>query len=284
MEKTLGYQTILVHLYDAKRVDRLLGVAVPLARRMSAHLIGLTVVPPYVVVPAMEGGGTSITVEEHREAYRNDMAKLKAKFEAATQDLNKPAEWRVADAQFGTVAGMVIDQGRSADLIITCQQDRDWGNSTMFEEPDRIVLESGRPVLLIPNKGDISFVGKRVVIAWNGQREAVRATFDALPILKLAEDVNVLWIDPEKERMRSGDLPGADICTTLARHGVTCLASEALTAGAGVGTVLTRQAAAFGSDLIVMGCYGHSRLREFILGGATEHTLSHMACPVLMSH
>lgn len=279
----MPYKTILLHLHDIRRAERLLQAAVPLARDMSAHLIALSVVPPYIVVPAVDGMGSAVSVEEHREFYRADMARLKQLHALATAGQPFVSEWREADALFGTVAGTLIDHGRCADLIVAAQKEADWGNSTLLEDPERLAMESGRPVFLVPNAGRNGQPPRRVTVAWNGRREAARAVFDALPLLERAEEVNVVWIDADKE-IRAGDLPVAEICATLARHGVKVQASQASSHGSDVGPELLRQAAAFGSDLLVMGCYGHSRLREFILGGASRHVLSHMSLPVLMSH
>ena len=145
-------------------------------------------------------------------------------------------------------------------------------------------MESGRPVLLVPNKGKITATPKRVTVAWNGRREAVRAVFDALPLLVGAEEVNVLWVHPERDQPDAGDLPGSDISTVLARHGIKCVVSQSAAADHGVASEILRQANAFGSELLVMGVYGHSRLREFILGGASRDMLAEMDRPVLMSH
>jgi nucleotide-binding universal stress UspA family protein len=139
-------------------------------------------------------------------------------------------------------------------------------------------------VLVVPNTGKAAAPAKTITVAWNGRRESARAVFDALPLLKAADDVNVVWINPEQDRAVSGDIPAAELCTTLARHHVKCQASLATAIGGDVGAELLRQASAFGSDLLVMGCYGHSRLREFILGGASRDILKNMRLPVLMSH
>ena len=279
----MTYKTILLHLHDISRAQRLLNVAVPLAQRMNAHLIGLNVMPPYVVLPGGEIGG-GVTVDAHREMYRVDVAKLKAHFQDATCLLAGKAEWREADANFGSAAGTVIEHGRVCDLIIASQKKTDWTLSQYLEEPERIGLESGRPVLLVPNEGKISVPPKRATIAWNGRREAARAVFDALPLLAGTDEVNIVWARPELDPLVAGDLPGADIAATLTRHGLKCLVSQASATGAGVGTELLRQASVFGSDLLVMGVYGHSRLREFILGGASREVLAGMDRLVLMSH
>jgi nucleotide-binding universal stress UspA family protein len=144
-------------------------------------------------------------------------------------------------------------------------------------------MESGRPVLIIPNSGTASLPAKRVTVAWNGKREAARAVFDAMQFLERADDVNVVSINPEKEGAVL-DLPTAEICAALSRHGIKAQGSQSHAIGPDVGGELLRQASAFGSDLLVMGCYGHSRLREFILGGASRHVLSEMRIPILMSH
>jgi nucleotide-binding universal stress UspA family protein len=284
MESAMAYKTIIVHLSDPRRSERLLQAAVPLARAMGAHLIGLCVIPPYLIIPAMDGAGVSTTIDAHRTAYRGEVAKLKAAFNQATADLSPPAEWREVDAGYGSVAESIWTSGRASDLVIISQRDSEWSSSSLIEDPERLVMDCGRPVLIVPNTGFASLPPKRVTIAWNGRREAARAIFDALPLLQMASDVNIVWINPEKELPRVGDLPAVEIAAALARHGIKCEATQATAIGADVGAELLRQATVYGSELLVMGCYGHSRLREFVLGGASRHILEQMRLPVLMSH
>ncbi len=280
----MTYKTILVHLADVERAPRLVEAAVSMADRMRAHLIGLAVMPPFVVVPAMDGTGVTVSVDQHRDAYQSDMAALKTLFTKATEGRTFQSEWREADAGFATAAGVIIEQARTADIVIVNQQDPAWRYSSMLEEPERIAIECGRPLLLIPNFGKAAMPPKIVTIAWNARREATRAVFDAMPLLQLAESVNVVWINPEKEPEVAGDVPAAELCAMLSRQGIKCVASQASAIGADVGHELLRQSQAFGSDLLVMGCYGHSRLREFILGGASKHIMQHTQLPVLLSH
>ncbi len=280
----MTYKTILLHLHDIERAPRLIEVAASLARVMDAHLIALCVVPPYGVIPAMEGSGTTVTVEEHRDAYRLEMAQLKAIFDRETRSHVATSEWREADAGFGTALDRIIEHGRACDLVIASQANQSWAYSAHLEEPARLVIEIGRPVILVPNSGPLKSPPKRVTIAWNGRREAARAVFDSLPMLTGAEEIQVLWVDPERDQPHSGDLPGADLSATLARHGVKCVVSQASAVNTDVGREMLRQADAFGSDLLVMGAYGHSRFREFLLGGASRDVLSVMNRLVLMSH
>ena len=213
------------------------------------------------------------------------MRDLKDVFTNVPDKLDIATEWREADAGFGTAAGVVVTHGRAADLIVIAQKAPTWSYTDMLEEPERIAIESGRPVLVIPNAGDFTCPPKRVLVAWNGTRESTRAVFDALPLLKSATEVNVLWIDPQRDKATAGDIPGAELCATLSRHGIhsTAIATKAAAGRRRHGTVGAREKAA-ALDLLVMGAYGHTRLREFFLGGVSKHVFANMTCPVLMSH
>jgi nucleotide-binding universal stress UspA family protein len=279
----MTYKTILLHLHDVRRAQRLLAVALPLVAKMDAHLIALNVMPPYVVISGGEMGMATI-IDAHREAYQVDVAQLKQHFAAATRLSAGKMEWRDADAGYGSATDTVVRQGAVCDLIIASQKDQSWTMSDFLEEPQRLAIETGRPVMLVPNEGKIVSPPKRVTIAWNGRREAVRAVFDAMPLLVGADEVNILWAHPENDQPAASDLPGAALATVLARHGIKCVVSQSSAADANIGGELLQQADAFGSDLLVMGCYGHSRMREFVLGGATRDVLSQMDLPVLMSH
>ena len=171
-----------------------------------------------------------------------------------------------------------------SDLVIASQTDPQWPGSQRLDVADRMAIESGRPVLIIPNAGVHGRIGQKVLVAWNARREAARAAFDALPILQLAKDVRVVWVNPQSERERAQDIPAADICAVLARHGVNCQATELVAPRASVGETLLACAKSFAADVLVMGCYGHTRLREFVFGGASRHVLGQMSIPVLMSH
>ena len=188
-----------------------------------------------------------------------------------------------ADAERGNVWTKVVEYGRTADLIVSSQADREWSFSELIEAPAELVLHAGRPVLFVPNVGNHADFGKRALIAWNGRRESARAANDAIPLLKGADKVSVLWINPEKDRT-SQDVPGGDLCATLARHGIKCEADAIDRPEQSAGETLLARVRHTHADLLVMGCYGHSRLREFVLGGVTKRVLKEMNVPVLMSH
>jgi nucleotide-binding universal stress UspA family protein len=146
--------------------------------------------------------------------------------------------------------------------------------------PERVVLESGRPTLMIPYAGDFERVGGRVLVAWNATREAARAVADTLPLLVRAEQVVVLEIDPAEGRMA----PGPGLVAHLRRHGVEAEARHTVSAGIALGEILLSTIADAGSDLLVMGAYGHSRVHELALGGVTRTILEEMTIPVVMSY
>jgi nucleotide-binding universal stress UspA family protein len=150
--------------------------------------------------------------------------------------------------------------------------------------PPQVALASGRPVLIVPYAGHFDNVGWRVLIVWNAAREAARAVSDSMPLLTSAELVTVLTIDPHEGPHGHSEIPGADIALHLARHGVKTEIERMISAGLPVRDALLLRAADLGADLIVMGAYGHSRVRELLLDGATRSVLRSVTVPVLMSH
>ncbi len=281
----MAYKTVLVHCNDLSRVERVVASGVQLAEQFQAHLIGLSVSPPILIVPTgTPGVPDTVVIDERRQAYRKHNPEMQAAFESAVRGRSLVAEWREADAGGSTVVDVVLRHARAVDLIVAPQADTQWSGSPHLDVADRLAMESGRPVLIVPNEGLCTGFGEKVLAAWNAEREAARAIFDALPLLQRAKKVQVVWVNPQSEGGTADAVPAADICEALARHGVKCEATQAIRPRANVGRTLLEHAVESGADLLVMGCYGHSRLREFVLGGATRHVLDHMSIPVLMSH
>jgi len=279
----MSYKTILTHCNDNERLSRLLGVAAPLAAAFGARLVGVSVIPPIVVIPAgIPGAAHVIVIDEHAKAYRAANPAMKCAFEEAARAHNVVAEWREGDAGSSTVARVVMQHVRTADLVVALHAASDWSGSLNLDVAERLALEGGRPVLIVPNTGSHHPIPKRIVVGFTDKREATRAVFDALPLLQRAEEVTVIEVDP-----RSGPEIAeirAALCATLSHHGVTCKEDTATSRHGNVGDALLACCERMKADLLVMGCYGHSRLREFVLGGASRHLLHGMTLPVLMSH
>jgi nucleotide-binding universal stress UspA family protein len=278
----MSYKTILVHVTDERRIAGLIDAATALADPEGSHIICLYVVPPLPTYGATALGVGMI--EAGLAAFRKEAERVHAAFEAAVRGRAVVPEWWLVDNRDRAVADVVVEHARVADLVVAGQRDRSWDFSSVLDVPERLVTECGRPVLVIPHAGRFPTLGKRVTIAWSGRREGARAAFDALPILQSADRVRILWLDPQADRRVAGDVPGAALATTLARHGVRCETATTVSGEIGVGDALLNNLSDSGADLLVMGAYGHSRLRELVLGGVTQYILDHMTVPVLMSH
>lgn len=278
----MDWKTILVHCNDARRIHGLLTPAVALAGRYNAHLIGLSVVPPMTVASAGSIEAPPIIIDAQCELYREQVMQMRQAFDDMTRGKQFPAEWRDAEAGAFSVADVVLGQSRAVDLVVASFGDTEWDGADTLDVGDRLAMESGRPTLLVPNDQADSRIGTRIVVAWSGQRESARAVFDALPILKTSEAVRIVRVaqdSAEDVLARSSDIAGA-----LMRHGVKCDRTHVVAMQEGIGETLAASAKEFGADLVVMGCYGHSRLREFIFGGASRYFLDEARLAVLMSH
>jgi nucleotide-binding universal stress UspA family protein len=280
-----GYKTIVVHLADERRVDRTLVVAVELARQQDAHLVGLFVSLPDLLSPPL-GVGRSL-VASGRATIRERAEKIRQKFEAAGAGLGLKKEWRFVEPGRAPAIDALLIHVRAADLIVAAQGDLTWDDNLLMEYPEELLMQSGRPVLFVPNVGELQNFALRPLIAWSQRREASRAVFDALPLLQKAETVRVLWINPDvagKDEAGKGEPPTADIAKTLSRHGVNCTPATTHGADADVGKALLHEVKESGATMLVMGGYGHYRFREYVFGGATRHILRNMTVPSLLSH
>jgi len=278
-----GYKTIVVHLGRDKRRAERLELAFSLAVRFDAHLVGqFALSAVYIPGFALAEAGDRIREAQERSRSEAERGATEAFRAAAAKHPGVKTEWR-SSAEEALDALRV--SARYADLVIVGQRDRDSEGDTGIAPGfvDELVLSAGRPVLIVPYAGRFPSVGKHVLVAWNASSEAARAVADALPLLAGAESVHVMAFNPEASRAEHGESPGADIALFLARHGVKATASRQSHVGNGVGEQILSRAADLNVDLIVMGAYGHSRLRELVMGGVTRTILDSMTVPVLMS-
>lgn len=254
--------------------------AVRLARKHEAHLTAAFVWPP-LAADGPAGYVRGAAIEDLINVYRAEMTQVegacRGSFERMASGTGLKTSWRSVPPQDDLVV-----HARYADLALVARSDAFATKGIPLDLPQRIVLDSGRPVILLPPQPPPSS-GHRVLVAWNASREAARAVADALPFLRRAEAVQVLVVDAEPHSTGHGEEPGADIAQHLVRHGVKVDVRRLASGGEDVGRLILSGAAAFGADLVVMGAYGHSRLMEFVFGGATRTALHEAALPVLMS-
>ncbi len=277
----MAYKTILVHLNSEVRARRALQYAVELSAQFEAHLIGLHVLPTFASAARLPFGTS--TASRMRTALTRLDADIRSVFEQATAGRPFVSEWRSIEAESVDPAGTVIDHAHTADLVIASQADPNWQLSSRLDFPDRLALGSGRPVVVVPNQGRETGLPRNIAVAWNHRREAARAAADALPLLKLADKVSLLSVSdsaaPETSRFTSDEIE-----KSLIRHGINVNVAHALLTEFTTGEEIRVRSIDLEADLLVMGCYGHSRLREFALGGVTRHLLRDMTIPVLFSH
>ncbi|MFQ6016929.1 MAG: universal stress protein [Kiloniellaceae bacterium] len=278
----MDYKNLLVYIDDSKACAGRIEAAMTLARAHEAHLTGLYVSPdPYLPGNLQaEVPREFLSVLEEQAAGRKQAAV--ARFTEAVEKNGLSADCRTARGPASSIPVVIGLHARYADLVVLGQAAPEDAPAGIGQIAEEVVLSSGRPVLVVPYIGPGKTLGKRIMVAWDAGREAARAVSDALPILERADQVVVLAVNPEGGT--HGAQPGADVALYLARHGVKVEAKNLEARDITIADALLSHLSDLGVDLLVMGAYGHSRLRELILGGVTRAIFEHMTVPVLMAH
>jgi nucleotide-binding universal stress UspA family protein len=273
----MRYKTIVVHLDDSQRCDERVELAMGLGRADDAHIVGLYAVyePAFPAIDATY-------VDDVRESFDGRERSRRDSFLASANRWDVSAEWRPVHS--GDPAGLAV-QVRHADLLVVGQHDP-YDNGTLVPEGfmTDMLFASGCPLLMIPHAGSFTLPAHHVAIAWDASREAARALVDALPLLHGASHVSVIHID-RADRPPTPDAAFAELALHLDDHGIhahiVCADRDPRMR---TGEVLLSRLADIGADLLVMGAYARSRVREALLGGVTRTIASSMTVPVLMSH
>jgi len=276
----MTYKDILVYADATPACAARLDIGAMLATTHDAHLVALHVdTVPFMPADVL---GTGVTAElvgwqVRMRKERTEMVQQSVK--TAEQRQGVSFEWRKVE---GLIHDTLLDQGRYADLIVV-SQDSDLTDLETPVDPRTgvIAISAGRPVLVVPRKSAAKSCGKRVLVAWKPSAEAARAVHDALPILQKAEAVTVMRVNPDRGEPTHN--PGFDLATHLARHGVKVTVMPVSAPDQSAGDIIIQKAGELEADLIVMGAYGHSRLRELVFGGATRSLLQAPPVPVLMA-
>jgi nucleotide-binding universal stress UspA family protein len=263
-EPPVTIKTILVVLSGVPGDETRLSAALLLGARFGASIAALHVKPtPMVGAGGMGGEMPVLLIEARQQEIDKAASAIEAGARAQAARVGSEIDWRCEEGDEVSVAGV---HARYADLVVAA--------------PDLardLVFTSASPVMAVPD-GSTPNGLRHAVIAWNGSREAARAVRDALPLIEAIGSAEVLVVDPPQQEI------GTDIARLLAAHGVKVDVRERLSGNADIGGLLLDEARMSGADLLVMGAYGHSRLREWILGGATEEVLATARLPVLVSH
>lgn len=266
---------LLVHLNDTDTLDDRLHLTSKLAGHFNAHVTGLYVKRHI----SLEIYGSYVdpnvfTKFEDQQGEKSE--KAKALFEADIASGKLDGEYVEAT---GDSSQELIFRAGAHDLVIVAKYDIDRHFENMAHVPTNVALGAGRPVMIVPEFTEQSTIGKSILVAWNGTKEATRAMHDAMPFLKSADYVNLVTFTPEGQ---ASDV--VDITSHLQHHGVTFDLMHSHAKESEIVDRLAHFEEKFNSDMLVMGAYGHSRFREYVLGGVSQSVFRSTSIPVLVSH
>lgn len=277
----MSFKDILVHV-DATPASRIrLRLGLSLARRFAGRLSGLHVIPDPDVPPYFKPSAIERIAEIYAENAREAADRAEILFREETKDSSPDAAWECLS---GDMPERIAERARFSDLLVLGQFDTENPHGiSAFLLPAKVVFGAASPILVVPNARTSGELGKCIVATWDGSREAARAIRDAMPLLKGAEQVLLLAIDPSRQGHAHDGADAPQLVAHLGRHGVQAAIEEVSSTGKTVTDALLACTAELGADLMVMGAYGHSRVVEFIFGGTTQELLEKTNIPVLMS-
>ncbi len=276
----MTYTSLLVHVDHDKRSPVRVELAARLAFSWNAHLTGLHVIPSLHVpgTARAELGQEFLDQQVKREGMR--VEKIAAEFaETMRRHGLTSSDWR---AVRGDVQDVIPVHARYADIVVVGQRDPDDDTGTVRPDfPEVVAVTASRPVLIVPYAGSFTSVGKHILVCWDAGAPATRAVTAAMPLLEQAGKVTVITVNAKPSAFGHGAVPGADLALYLARHKVHAEVSAHQGIDIGVGEFLLSRAADLEVDLIVMGAYGHARMREMVFGGCTRTIMQNMTVPVV---
>ena len=255
--------------------------AISIAQAFEAHVLGVGLAYEPLIPGNVMGGIPPEFLETQRAAAETDARKTMARFEDAAKRAGISYETRLISSSVAGAADVIGRLTRRFDLAVVGQPKR---NEAVPDEvlDEGVLFDSGRPVIFVPFIQKDGLKLDHVMVCWDGSRAATRAIGDAMPILEKAKQVDVVIVAAKEAK--TNELSGADLGQHLARHGIKVDVKRITSPDIDTASTILSYAADASTDLIVMGGYGHSRLREFILGGVTHAIFESMTVPVLMSH
>jgi nucleotide-binding universal stress UspA family protein len=272
---------VIVSLSTGAKETPAAAYAVSVADTFGAHIAGIAFsLEP--VVPATVMGGVPADFIDAQRAEANKIARAATLgFDRAASAAGLSTETHVFEVSIAGAADVFGRLARRFDLTVVGQEEPDtFGPEGLIVEA--ALFESGRPVIVVPYIQRTGLKLDRVLVCWDAGRAAARAIGAAIPLLERAKEVHVVVV--AGERHKRDELPGADIGQHLARHGIKVEVNRLAASDVDVASVILSYAADLSADFLVMGGYGHSRLREFVLGGVTRSILASMTVPTFMAH
>ncbi len=274
---------IVLQCDASESCDARLDTAFGFAEKCGAHLQAVFVMPNPVIPSYAEGYSEVIPYnpKDQIERVARQAKEAEEMFREKSVNHKVKTEWRIVeDGDYDTI----LDLARYADIVLIPQLCARFGNNDKIFIIDRLLIHSGRPLIIIPDLNKRFPMDKNIMIAWDESHEAARAVHDALPILKNAKKIRAISISEKADDEDRFLITGHDLQEHLTHHSIKIGSAFLKRGNAQVGEKLLDAAMEFNADLIIMGAYGHSRLREIILGGATDYILRKATIPVLVSH
>ncbi len=276
---------ILVHLDDSEVCSHRIRTAISLATKHDAHVIGMALKIRSTIADYIGEALPSGFQEAQRQAVAESARKAIERFEAAAKEGGISHATDTIEKSVAKAPNVLAFHARHSDITILGQtKDEQSGASFNTALMEAVLFESGRPIYLVPYVGKKIAPVKTAVIAWDGGAKSARAVNDSIPLLQDREEVIILVINAEEREGAHGKAPGADIAAHLARYNINARVERERVVDIDINNAILNFLADAGADLLVMGAYGHSRLREKAFGGVTKSILKEMTTPVLMSN
>jgi len=280
----MSYKDVLVHLDNTEVCAARVAAALALAKRDGARVTGIAMALESTIATYIGIDFPASLTEEQQALVENSANNAVARFKAAAKEAGVEYKVRTIKCPATKAAGRLAFFARHADMTFLGQADPDSAGRSFQESLlDSVLHHSGRPVYMVPYIGRFEHKTRHAVIAWDGSKKAVRAVSDAIPMLTARDEVDVLVVNPEQRSDEFGGQQGENLVEHLARYGINAKVVERTNPEVGVATVILNHIADVGADLLVMGAFGQSRLREKTFGGVTNTILHQMTAPVVMS-
>ncbi len=275
-------RTILVCLTTLDEAETLMKLAVPLARKHNAHLVGLHTMEALNVYPGIAMHIPAPAFENFNKSQAKQAEAIKEVFDKYIKNEDFPNEWRLLPAESTSATDRMVESSRVADLVIMSHEDKATERYDQRNARMNVIRDSGRPVIVVPLGYEGPTVGENILLGWSDTREAARAAHDLLALADEGAAVYVLHVGiSQQEDLAETDT--IELANMLARHGLKVSLEQCNGAAKDVAEMLNKSASEKGADLIVVGAFGHSKAYDVIVGGATYALLSEAKLPVMFS-
>lgn len=279
----MAFRTIIAFMRSQSEAPRIMAAANLLAKTTdNAHIIGLYTIPSPMVYADPTGFADATLFEAHEKHHKENSERISALFATEMKKSSISHEFRIIRSQHASPSSGVTHSALRADIIVAGQPDPE-DPDTANDATDPLVMESGRPVMFVPYSFSPPEAMKNILVAFNGKREASRAAFDALPLLEQAESVEVIWVNPKESAAYDASIPGTPLADALRRHGVNIKATPLPSHGLSDEETIRQRVMGNDAQVLVMGAYSQSRLKEWVFGGVTTSIMHDMPCLTFMS-